>query len=195
MKAKKKPNQEQHASVRLIVGFVVGVVIVVVVGIKMVTGQQSAAAIAATPAPPVATAPTKVPSPSAQAAITMGPELPTPTQDSAGNDPFPANPAAQVQWVARNKRPAMILYHSTNCIPCKAMDQLVKKVHADYEPAVVFIDVITNDQANSVEVRRAGIQFIPTTFFVSSSGQSKKVVGAMKEEALRAELASLQAGN
>ncbi len=125
----------------------------------------------------------------------MGPKPPTATLSTESNDPFPANPAAQVQWVTRNKKPAMILYHSTNCIPCKAMEQLVKKVRADYEPAVVFVDVITNDRANLPEIRRAGIQVIPTTFFVSSSGQIKKQVGAMPEDSLRAELARLRAGN
>ncbi len=68
-------------------------------------------------------------------------------------------------------------------------------MRADYEPDVVFVDVITNDQTNLPEVRRAGIQVIPTTFFVSSSGQSKKQVGAMTEDALRAELARLKAGD
>jgi len=170
---------------------VVGVVIVAVVGIKIATAQQPGP----TASPSDVTVLTSAPNPTAQPATAMGPKPPTATLSTESNDPFPANPAAQVQWVTRNKKPAMILYHSTNCIPCKAMEQLVKKVRADYEPAVVFVDVITNDRANLPEIRRAGIQVIPTTFFVSSSGQIKKQVGAMPEDSLRAELARLRAGN
>jgi thiol-disulfide isomerase/thioredoxin len=193
MKAKKKQKQERRPSARLLIGLVVGIVIVAVIGIKIATTQRSAA-VAVAPAPSVATAPTGAPNPTT-AQAPMRPKPPSSTLSAASNDLFPASPAAQVQWVTRNKKPAMILYHSTNCIPCKAMDQLVKKVRADYEPAVVFVDVITNDQANLPEIRRAKIQVIPTTFFVSSSGQIKKQVGAMPEDALRAELARLQAGN
>ena len=82
----------------------------------------------------------------------------------------------------------MLLYHSTNCKPCILMDNLVKKVRADYEPAVAFVDIITNNPANSEVVRQSGINLIPTSFFVGSDGQSKKVVGAVSEAALRAEL-------
>lgn len=95
----------------------------------------------------------------------------------------------------RNKKPAMILFHSTNCIPCKAMDKLVKKVRADYEPGIVFIDVITNNNYNTALIRSAQIQTIPTTFLLRRSGEGKRVVGAMNEEALRAELAGLLAGD
>lgn len=107
---------------------------------------------------------------------------------------MPSGPAAQVEWAIKNHKPAMILYHSTTCIPCKAMEQLVAKVRGDYEPGVVFIDVITNDRANLSLIQQSKIQAIPTTFFLTSSGQAKRVVGAMKEEALRTELTNLKAG-
>lgn len=106
-------------------------------------------------------------------------------------EPMPKDPGGQVEWAFRNKKPMMILFHSTNCIPCKIMEKLVSKVRVDYEPGIVFVDVITNDRANSELIRQARIQAIPTAFFLKTSGQSKRFVGAMKEEALRAELANL----
>jgi thiol:disulfide interchange protein len=171
-------KKKQHKlDKRIVAAVAVGVVILVVVIAKFTSRQATAV--------PVATDPTNVP--------VLGPALPTAIAVS-GADPYPSDPAAQVRWVTRNKKPAMLLYHSTNCIPCKAMEALVAKVRADYEPDVVFVDIITNDPANSTEVRRSGIRYIPTTFFASSSGQSEQVVGAMEEEALRVWLDDLKAG-
>jgi len=53
----------------------------------------------------------------------------------------------------------------------------------------VFIDVITNERSNLELVQAAGIRSIPTSFFIRSSGQGKRFVGALKEDDLRAELA------
>ncbi|MHB0857857.1 MAG: thioredoxin family protein [Anaerolineae bacterium] len=112
-------------------------------------------------------------------------------QSGTDQDPFPASPEAQVEWVLRQQRPALVLFHSTNCIPCKTMEALVASVRGDYEPQVVFIDVITNDRANLELVQQAGIQAIPTTFFINSAGEGQRYVGAFKAEILRAELDKL----
>jgi len=85
----------------------------------------------------------------------------------------------------------MILFHSTNCKPCIVMAGLVDKVRADYEPTVVFVDVITNDRSNQELIQQAQIRAIPTSFFVASSGQAKGFMGAMTEEQLRTALEDL----
>ena len=175
---KSKGKQQRKVDKRIVAGAFVGVTILMLVLLKF-TGQQ-ATAVSVTPDP--------------MNAPVVGPALP-PASDVSDDDPYPSDPASQVEWVTRNKKPALLLYHSTSCIPCKAMAALVEKVRADYEPDVVFVDVITNDAANTKEVRRSGIRYIPTTFFVSSSGESEQVVGAMEEDALRAKLDSLKAGN
>lgn len=110
-----------------------------------------------------------------------------PTVAQADN-PFPSNPAAQVDWVLQNGKPALILFHSTNCKPCIAMSALVESIRPAYEHQVVFIDVVTNDAANAALVRRVGIRSIPTTFFISSSGSGQGYIGLMKEEDVRTEL-------
>ncbi len=185
----KKKKTEKSANKRLLLGIIVGAVVLVVVGLKIL-GQRSAQPLklSAESAAMLTQAPAQ-----ATSAPLLGPALPAATPAPDG-DPFPASPAAQIAWLQRQRKPAMILFHSTNCIPCKTMEQLVKKVRVDYEPEVVFVDVITNDRANLTLIRQAMIQAIPTTFFVSSSGQSKRVVGAIKEETLRAELSRLKAG-
>lgn len=108
-------------------------------------------------------------------------------------DPFPSTPTAQVQWVLRHKKPAMILFHSTLCRPCMMMDALVQMVRRDYEPTVVFIEVIIDDPANAVLVTQARIGSIPASLFLDRSGKVKRIVGLMKQQDLRAELARLMA--
>jgi thiol-disulfide isomerase/thioredoxin len=110
---------------------------------------------------------------------------------AAKSDPMPTEPAAQVEWILRNNQPAMVLFHSTNCKPCIAMTALVEQIRGDYEDRIVFIDVVTNEVANAALVRQAGIQAIPTTIFVTSSGEGRGHLGLMKEEDLRAELTKL----
>lgn len=123
----------------------------------------------------------------------------TSTSESASisqddEDPLPTDPIGQLEWAERHQKPMMILFHSTTCIPCKAMDKLLQQVRGDYEPGIVFVDIITNDRANIGLVQQAGIRAIPTSFFVTSAGEGKRFVGAMQEEALRAELDALLEG-
>lgn len=118
---------------------------------------------------------------------------PTPSPLSEDADPFPekADPATQIDWVVRHKKPAMILFHSNLCRPCLMMEALVQMVRRDYEPTVVFIEIVIDDPANADLVRAARIGSIPASLFVDRSGQVKRVVGLMKQQDLRAELARL----
>jgi thiol:disulfide interchange protein len=188
-----KPSRKQTEppmKKRLILGVLIAVVVFGVIAYKAFGQRPSSIPLVLDSGAVV----TDQLTPNAPVAPAIGPALPPASNIATGNDPYPTNPTAQVDWVLRNNKPAMLLFHSTDCIPCKAMEQLVKKVRSDYEPHVVFVDVVTNDRANLGLIQQARIQAIPTTFFVSSSGQMSRVVGAMKEEALRAELATLRAG-
>jgi len=177
-----KKKQAKPAPSRWWIGLVVVAVAIAILGLKI--SQDSASAV---PLPPTAGPAAIFPIPPTTGPVPVAAEAPAASQ----NDPFPQKPGDQIKWVQRNKKPAMLLYHSTNCKPCILMDNLVKKVRADYEPAVAFVDIITNNPANSEVVRQSGINLIPTSFFVGSDGQSKKVVGAVSEAALRAELNKL----
>jgi thiol-disulfide isomerase/thioredoxin len=108
--------------------------------------------------------------------------------------PATDNPAELIEWAESNKKPALIVYHSTNCVPCIKMGALVEAVRKDYEPKVTFVDVLTNVEANIDLVQEAGIRSIPTSDFLSVSGEKNRVVGLMAEEHLRSELARLAAG-
>ncbi len=106
-------------------------------------------------------------------------------------EPYPAQAEAQVDWVLRYRRPAMVLFYSSLCRPCMMMDALVQMVRRDYEPGVIFIEVASDHPANAALVHRMGVGTLPASFFLTPSGDSKRVVGLMKQQDLRAELARL----
>lgn len=190
MKSKKHQRPNKH-DMRWLIGGLVALAVTVIVGLKWLRAPRR---VVVTSLPmPMATSPvSSTPDTTSQSA----PVAPTaaqahPTDVVADEDPFPSQPAAQVQWVMRNEKPAMILFRSTNCIPCKRMEKLVNQVRGDYEPDIVFIDVIVYDRSNTGLIRQAQIQAIPTSFFIKASGQGRRFVGATSKEVLRAELANL----
>jgi thiol:disulfide interchange protein len=193
-KQKHKPRRTS-VSWRTWAGGAVGVAIVAIVLVKLLGQTTSGASAGELPTVSVAGGATSV---EVAVATPPGGTVVATTAASAGGvesqQPWPASPAEQVQLVLGRHQPAMVLFHSTNCIPCKAMEKLVAEVRGDYEPSIAFIDVITGDQANSALLQQAQIQAIPTSFFFNTAGQGKRYVGAMKKDALRAELDTLLAG-
>ena len=182
MKTTKKTRPGQRW---LGVGFVLAAV-VVVVGIKAINRPDQVAGlrVAETPGPAVAP--------------TLRAESPGSNVVSSGSvqeaDPFPSEPEAQIEWVLRNRRPAMILFHSTTCKPCQLMEKAVDKVRTEYELQIAFIDVVVTDPANATLVRQAQIRTIPTSIFVTASGDAYGFVGAVEEHVLRTELTKLISG-
>lgn len=113
--------------------------------------------------------------------------------DCDPDEPFPASPAQQVQWVLCHRRPAMILFYSNYCRPCRMMDSLVQMVKPDYAAEVVFIDAVYDDPANAALLRWAKVGSIPASYFLTASGEGNRIVGLMKQQDLRAELARIAA--
>jgi len=139
--------------------------------------------------------PTSVTTPQGEAcpasAETTAEACPLPENAAATREPFPTQAEAQVDWVLRYQQPAMVLFYSQICRPCMMMGALVQMVRRDYEPAVTFIAVASDNAANAALVRRMGVGSILAFFFVAPSGESKCVVGLMTQQDLRAELATL----
>jgi len=182
-------SREASTKLRWFIGLLVLVAVVVILGLKNV-GESPLIALSED-GPAVGTGALLDPTLAEQEPGVVQTDAPAvgPEEASQDDDPFPTDPAAQVDWVLRQKKPAMVIFHSTNCKPCKLMEELVARVRSDYEPDLVFIDVITNERSNLELVQAAGIRSIPTSFFIRSSGQGKRFVGALKEDDLRAELA------
>ena len=182
-------SRERSTKLRWFIGLLVLVAVVVILGLKNVS--ESPLIALSEDGPAVRTGALLGPTLAEQEPGVVQTDAPAvgPEEAPQEDDPFPTDPAAQVEWVLRHKKPAMVLFHSTNCKPCKLMEELVAKVRSDYEPNLVFIDVITNERSNLDLVQAAGIRSIPTSFFIQRSGQGKRFVGALKEDDLRAELA------
>jgi thiol-disulfide isomerase/thioredoxin len=106
---------------------------------------------------------------------------------------YPDTPSEQVAWAIGNRRPAMILVHSTMCRPCRAMAALVQMVKRDYQPDVLFIEVLYDDPDNSSVLRWARVSALPASYFLDRSGEVKSILGQMKQEDLRVELARIAA--
>jgi thiol-disulfide isomerase/thioredoxin len=109
------------------------------------------------------------------------------------SEPWPSSPSEQAQWALRHEQPAMILFYSTLCRPCRMMEALVQMVKRDYQPDVVFIEVLYDDPANAEVLRWAKIGTIPASYFLTRLGEGERVIGLMKQADLRAELARIAA--
>lgn len=109
------------------------------------------------------------------------------------NEPWPSSPSEQVLWALRHEQPAMILFYSTYCRPCRMMDSLVQMVKPDYENEVLFIEVIYDDSANAELLRWARVGTIPASYFLTRSGEGQRVIGLMSQADLRTELTNIAA--
>jgi thiol-disulfide isomerase/thioredoxin len=173
---KTKPKQKTP-NWRLWLGGLIVIAVVAVIGLKTVQGKG-------TPANVAAASPTSAAGNELQAAVSA--------LAVSSEDKMPDDPVGQLNWVQEHKHPALVIFRSTSCIPCMAMGKLIEQVRADYEPDVAFVTVLTDDASNVLLVRQAGIQAIPTSFFVGRDGQATKVLGAMEESDFRTQLEALR---
>lgn len=86
----------------------------------------------------------------------------------------------------------MVDLGADNCVPCKLMAPIIKKLESEYEgkAAIVFIDVWKDpDQA-----KKFGIRVIPTQVFYGKGGKEHyRHVGFMSEEEIKEQLDTLLA--
>jgi thiol-disulfide isomerase/thioredoxin len=177
----KKSDKNRASNRRWLWAGVVAVATLAIFGIKLLRSSPSGGLL-------IAEAGAEAPAPD----LSTDASTPTSAPDTGTtSDPFPNVPEAQIEWVLRNQKPAMILFHSTNCKPCITMTALVQQVRVDFEEDIVFVDVVTNDSANAELVQRVQIRTIPTTVFIDRAGEGQGYIGVMPEEDLRAELAKL----
>jgi len=79
----------------------------------------------------------------------------------------------------------MVLFYSQLCRPCMMMDALVQMVHRDYEPAVIFIEVLSDSLPTTHWFGAWESAASRLRFFITPSGDSKSIVGLMKQQDLR----------
>ena len=97
-------------------------------------------------------------------------------------------PDAQLKAAVETHQPALALFHSTTCIPCKEMEAIVNQVKPDFQKKVVFVDVNVYDDDNLPLVRAARIRTIPTTMLFNAKGEVRTYYGVIDAEQLRQEV-------
>ena len=102
-------------------------------------------------------------------------------------------PDAQLKAAMEAHQPALALFHSTTCIPCKEMEAIVNQVKPDFQKKVVFVDVNVYDDDNLPLVRAARIRTIPTTMLFNAKGKVRTYYGVINAEQLREEVGQVLA--
>jgi thiol:disulfide interchange protein len=101
----------------------------------------------------------------------------------------------QYHQALQEHHPTFVFLHSLDCIPCKAMMDVVAEVQPEFEGQVVLIDVDVYDQSNVNIMRQEGLQMIPTLVFYNRQGQRQVQVGVLQPDQLRAVLGAISGAN
>lgn len=138
---------------------------------------------------------------SASQAIATLPEAVEQTQATAvlpqGESPASATslpaelPEAQLERLLAAGQPTLAFFHSTNCVQCLKMMQVVEQVYPEFSDQVALVDVNVYDQSNASLLQRARIQAIPTQVFFDSTGRGLVVMGAMDPQQFRERMQAL----
>ncbi|MDI6894547.1 MAG: thioredoxin family protein [Bacillota bacterium] len=114
-----------------------------------------------------------------------------------GETESPSSPSRAALAAARQRGlPVWLLFHSSNCEPCKEMEAVFDRLRPEFEGRVAFVSVNVEDRTEEDLVRQYGVQFIPTTFLLDKSGQVvARAVGVIPVEEMRAALTRLAGGS
>ena len=101
----------------------------------------------------------------------------------------------QYNRAIQEKQPTFVFLHSLDCIPCKAMMDVVAQVQPEFEGQVTLIDVDVYDQRNVNIMRQETLQMIPTLVFYDHQGKRQMQIGVLEPDQLRAVLQSISGAN
>ena len=92
---------------------------------------------------------------------------------------------SQLDQALQESQPIFVFLHSTDCIPCQEMMEIVDLVYPEYEDKVVLIDVDVYDPNNENILREEALQAIPTLVFYDRSGERSLQIGVLPADQLR----------
>lgn len=101
---------------------------------------------------------------------------------------------SQLDEALAARRPTFVFLHSLDCIPCKAMMDVVAEVYPEFQDSIVLIDVDVYDQSNQNLMRRERLQSIPTLVFYDEQGRRQVYIGAMQPDQFRDVMTQLATG-
>lgn len=103
-------------------------------------------------------------------------------------------PDAQLERLLAAGQPTLAFFHSTDCVQCIKMMQVVEQVYPEFSDQVALVDVHVYDQRNASLLQWARIRAIPTQVFFDQTGQGLVVMGAMEPQQFRERLQALAGG-
>jgi thiol-disulfide isomerase/thioredoxin len=107
-------------------------------------------------------------------------------ESPASATPLPAElPEAQLERLLAAGQPTLAFFHSTNCVQCLKMMQVVEEVYPEFSDQVALVDINVYEPSNASLLQRARIQAIPTQVFFDSTGRGLVVMGAMDPQQFR----------
>lgn len=121
----------------------------------------------------------------------VGVTLPTAESAAVAQSSSMPLPEAQLDQLLAESKPVFAFFHSTTCVQCVRMTEIVEQVYPDFSDEVALVDVNVYDERNSNLLQRAGLRYIPTLIFIDRTGQGESHVGVMDAETLRERLQAL----
>lgn len=104
------------------------------------------------------------------------------------------DPVAAYEAALSTGKPVYVLFHSLTCDPCIEISAVADQVVPEYADTVTFVNAITDDPAGQQLAARFSFEYIPTSFFLSSSGTvTDSYTGVLSAEEMRARLDALVA--
>ncbi len=100
-------------------------------------------------------------------------------------------PSAQLEQALAQNLPVMVFMHSTDCVPCKQMSEIVDQVYPDFADQIALVDVNVYDRLNEPLMQNLGLQVIPTSVFFNRQGKSSRVMGVISPDELRSQFQEL----
>ena len=115
-------------------------------------------------------------------------------QDSSAKSSV-SQTASLIEQAKQKGQPAWLLFHSTSCQPCIEMQAVYDALKPEFEGKVAFININVNDPAEQALCTQYQIQYIPTTYFLNSKGETTfNYVGVIKQDEMKAKLKALGDG-
>jgi thiol:disulfide interchange protein len=103
-------------------------------------------------------------------------------------------PEAHLERLLEAGQPALVFFHSDNCVQCIKMMEVVAQVYPEFKSGVALVDVNVYDRANARLLQRAQIRAIPTQIFFDRTGQGWVIMGAMTPDQFREQMQALAGG-
>lgn len=113
------------------------------------------------------------------------------------NQKYASSPsqATAIEQAKQHGQPAWLLFHSTTCKSCIAMEQIYEALKPEFAGKVAFINIDVNDPNIKQLLEQYKITSIPATYFQNAKGKIIwQNVGVIPIEQMRSKLKTLAAG-